>query len=398
MPVLRAVLPTAKIAPLGCCWLSLAAVCYNARLEEVGGRLLDYRSRWQQKRRERVTRRRLIIIVAAVVAALVVALSWRGPARPAPSAYRLLGPDVCWLAAGPDFVLVCGRSGRLARIMPDLTLDGVGWGRDFTHPAGFLGRPALAPGLALLPCADVRLRAVDLATGLQAWEIEVGGAVCAVTADADRAYFGSEDGCLYAATAEGSVIWRSELGAKVVAPPLVTEDTVIAATLAGEVICVSRADGGEVWRVETDAPIYAAPRMGPSTILVGDDAGKLHNITREGEFVASFEFEGLVRAPVGVDGTVVVAGDSSGLLVRINPSDMTEMWRARLPGSIAVAPVVLGDTVWCAAGPSLVALNAETGGITARRIAEAETSDLIAAFGRVYWATTDGRVRVIDRP
>ena len=70
---------------------------------------MDYRSRWQQRRRERAVRLRLILIVAAVIAAVFAIISTRGVARPAPAGYQLLRPDICWLAAAEDGILVTTR-------------------------------------------------------------------------------------------------------------------------------------------------------------------------------------------------------------------------------------------------------------------------------------------------
>lgn len=337
----------------------------------------------------------MIAVVIAVAVAL--ALSWRGMTRTAPPGFSMPLPDACWLAAGEDCVLVCGRSGRLVRLPPDLSEEDAQWSGHFTHPSGFLGRPALLEGLVLVGCGDVRLRGVDLATGLKTWQVEVGGAVPGVTARGRLAYFGSDDGRMNAATEAGRLVWRTDLGARTASAPLVTEETVVTGTLAGEIVCVSRAQGEELWRVATDAgdPVYARPVMGPSTILVGDDGGVVHNITREGERLSGYEFEGLVRAAVAVRDSVVVAGDSAGVLVRLDPSDMSEVWRVELGGPIATEPVIVGDDVWCGAGRELVRLKAESGRIAGRRLAEAETCDLLAAHGRVYWATTDGRVRAV---
>lgn len=360
---------------------------------------MDYRSRWQQKRRERATRQRLIVIAVAMLGVVVIVLSWQARGRTVPSGFEFPAPDVCWLTAAPDYLLVCGRSGRLARIglgLPDAPST---WLRDFTHPAGFLGPAAIADKVALVGCTDLRLRAVDVLTGQQVWEIEAGGAVTGVSAADGRLYFGSEDGHLYAADADGVLRWTSaDLGGKVVAAPLPAEAGIIATTLAGTVHCLATADGRELWRVTTGAPIYAAPRLGPSSILVGDDAGRLHSLTPDGNEVLTHDLAGLIRAPVGVAGEVVVAGDSSGLLVRINPSDMTELWRTHLPGPVAAEPAIHGTTVWVGAGRSLVAVNAAAGQVVRRLRAEAEVTDVLVAFGHVYWATADGRVRMIDAP
>lgn len=360
---------------------------------------MDYRSRWQQRRRERVTRQRLIAIALAVLGVVAIVLSWQARGRTVPSGFAFPTPDLCWLTAGPDFLLVTGRSGRLARASLGLSDAPSPWLREFTHPAGFLGPAAVTESLALVGCTDVRLRAVDLLTGQQVWEIEAGGAVTGVTVDAGRIYFGSEDRRAYAASADGALRWTSaDLGGKVVAAPLVTPEGLVVATLAGTVHCLAAADGQELWRVSTGAPIYAAPRLGPSTILVGDDAGKLHSIAPDDRAVLTHDLEGLIRGSVGVAGGVVVAGDSSGLLVRINPADMTELWRARLPGPIAAEPAIAGGRAWCGAGRSLLAVDAASGRVVRRISAEAEITDVLFAFGHLYWATADGRVRVIDSP
>lgn len=359
---------------------------------------MDYRSRWQQKRRERATRQRLLLIVGALVLAVVVVLSLRGIARPAPAGYRLAGPVISWLSAAPEGVLITTRSGELIKRTPALAEVPAGWTSPFTHPAGFWGRAAICGGNALVGCEDVRVRAVDLASGVQSWELEVGGAVPGITGEGVRAYFASAEPALYAVAADGNKIWRAPLEAEVAAPPLVTEETVVVGTLEGSVCAYERASGGKLWCVEPEEPrpIYASPRMGPSSILVGDDGGVLHSISRTGELLASMEFEGLIRQPVAVRDAIVIAGDSSGLLRRINPADMTEVWSAQLPGGLAAPPVIEGNVVWCGAGRSLVSVDADTGGTIVRRIAEAQTCDVIAAHGRIYWATTDGRIGAVS--
>lgn len=359
---------------------------------------MDYHSRWQQKRRERATRQRLILIVALIVLVAGAATFVRGIARPAPTGYRLPGPVVSWLASTDDAVLITTRGGELIKLTPELRPVQTGWSSPFTHPAGFWGRAAVAERNALVGCEDVRVRAVDLVTGLQSWELEVGGAVPGVSADGKHAYFASAEPALYGVTSAGSRLWRAALEAEVAAPPLVTGETVIVGTLAGSICAFNRESGALLWCVEPEgaAPIYATPSMGPSSILVGDDAGRLHSVARTGELLASMAFEGLIRQPVAVSDAVVVAGDSSGLVRRINPADMTQIWSARVGGPLAAAPIILDGVVWCGAGPNLVALDAGDGDVLSRRIADANTSDVIAAHGRIYWATTDGRIGAVS--
>jgi len=284
------------------------------------------------------------------------------------------------------------------KLTPELAEVETGWGRPFTHPAGFWGRAGVIDGEAVVGCEDVRVRGIDLATGVQTWELAVGGAVPGVTTAEGRVYFTSAEPALYCASADGKQIWRTPLEAEAPAPPLVTEETVVVGTLAGTVCAFERTTGKLLWRVTPENPhaIYARPSMGPSSILVGNDGGRLISIARTGELLTSMEFEGLIRQPVAVQEAMVVVGDSSGLLRRINPADMTEIWSTRLPGPLAVEPIIEGGVIWCGAGRNLVAVDAEDGSKITRRTAEAETSDVLLAHGRIYWATTDGHIGAVN--
>jgi outer membrane protein assembly factor BamB len=304
---------------------------------------------------------------------------------------------VSWLSGTESGVLITTRSGELVKLNPNLEEVQTGWTRPFTHPAGFWGRAAVAGGNAVVGCEDVRVRAVDLASGVQSWELTVGGAVSGVTARGKYVYFTSAEPALYAATAKGVQLWRTPLRAEVPSPPLVTEEMVIVGTLDGSICAYERASGSKLWcvRPEEPAAVYPRPSMGPSSILAGDDGGLLHSITRDGEPLTTMQFEGLLRQPVAVQGAVVVAGDSSGLFRRINPADMTEIWQTRLPGPLQAEPIIRGAKIWCGAGRELIALDAEDGSIISRRTAAAQTCDVLAAHGRIYWATTDGHIGAV---
>ncbi|MBD3291798.1 MAG: PQQ-binding-like beta-propeller repeat protein [Armatimonadia bacterium] len=359
---------------------------------------MDYRSRWKQKRRERATRQRLILIVGLLLAVVGAVLWYRGIARSAPTGYQLPGPVISHLTATTDGLLITTRTGELRKVTPQLTDVREGWVTPFTHPAGFWGRAAITDGTALLGCEDVRVRAVDVTTGVQTWELEVGGAVPGVTGIGQYAYFASAEPALYAVTAEGTQIWRTPLQAEVASSPLVTEETVVVGTLEGSICAYERASGARLWCVEPPftSPIYARPTMGPSSILVGDDGGLLHSIARTGELLASMEFEGLIRQPVAAQDAVVVVGDSTGLVRRINPADMTEIWSTTIPGVLTSEPIIEGNRAWCGAGRNLIALDVDSGSTVIRRVAEAHTCDVTMAHGRIYWATTDGRIGAVS--
>jgi outer membrane protein assembly factor BamB len=380
---------------------------------------LDYRTRWQQKRRLRANRQRVAAMVGVGAVALVLLILLAGQRPRAAASYRLPGPDVCWLAAGDQALFICQRQGRLTKLTSAMSEAGSGWARPFTHPAGFYGRVALGGGLAVLGCADGRLRALDVRTGEQIWEKvawqrateastgaptaprAAAGAVGGVTLSGGAAFFGADDGLLHAVElSKGGALWHADLGAGIASAPLVTEEEVVVGTVAGVVHCVDRGRGHKLWRfpeTERMGPIYASARSGPEGILVGSDDGKLYSLSREGQLQGTYELGGLVRAPVAVCGRAVVAGDSEGSLCRLNVAGLSETWRRSLSslGGIAVEPIVDGDRIWCAAGKYLVCLRLESGRVLWRRKGNAETTDCVRAGERLYWATADGVVRAV---
>lgn len=328
-------------------------------------------------------------LAAAIVALLMVNArrAYHAPSFALPTA----GPS--WLTPVGGDLLVCHREGRLVLLDAELSPTVSTWARPFTHPAGFTGRAAVAGDLAFVGCADARLRAVDLRTGLQKWEALVGASAAAPTAAGNAVFVGTDNGTLYAVSADrGSVLWVVSVGARVASAPLVTEERVVVGTVAGMVHCLGRGSGEKLWRVTVDGPIYASPRKAGDSYLVGTDDGVVYRISARGEVSGQLTMDGLVRAAVAASDGVAVAADSEGLVCRFEPATMVELWRRRLAGPVAADPVVVGDRVWCAAGVDLVCLRAETGEVWWRRHGARQTVDCAVTADHVYWTTADGLV------
>lgn len=340
-----------------------------------------------------MSRQRLIWVAAAglVIVVVVTVIAGRGVRTPAD--FRLPSPGICYLTTGPDFLLVTQLEGRLTRLTGAMSAEGSGWVRPFTHPAGFHGAAAVDETRAFVGCGDAHVRAIELVSGVQAWELIVGATAGPPVVAGDALFFGADDGYLYAAGVEdGQVRWSASVGARVPAAPLVTEECVVVGTTAGIVHCLKRSDGEKCWRTTLEGPVYASPRAIADGYLVGGDDGHVHKLSSEGELLATVEMEGIVRAPVGIGGDVVVAGDSAGVICRIEPGVMTTIWQRRLQGPVAVAPIVDGDRVYCATGEELVCLDAAHGRVIWRRSTSTPSTGLTLAGGQLYWATADGHV------
>jgi len=88
--------------------------------------------------------------------------------------------------------------------------------------------------------------------------------------------FGADDGALYALNAhDGSLRWRSELGAPIWATPSISAQRVIVGTIEGIVAAVDLSTGAERWRTALGTPVYAGALLLDDRAVVGTLGGSL---------------------------------------------------------------------------------------------------------------------------
>jgi outer membrane protein assembly factor BamB len=135
--------------------------------------------------------------------------------------------------------------------------------------------------------------------------------------DADTSPARAEDGTLrfaagrvlYRASAELSVQWRLQLGAKVFSSPLVLEDGTTVVGCQDDKVYAVDASGAVRWSAETGGDVDATPAHYDGVVYVGSDDGHVYALSaRDGRRRWRTRVGGYVRAgvAVGLDGNLVV--------------------------------------------------------------------------------------------
>ncbi len=102
-----------------------------------------------------------------------------------------------------------------------------------------------------------------------------------------QAVYASDDGVLHALniqTAGAAETWTVDTGARVTAPVLMVEGTVVVVTADGFALAIDAASGGELWRYPTEdagitlGAVSSAPAYADGVVYLGDSDGYLHRL------------------------------------------------------------------------------------------------------------------------
>jgi outer membrane protein assembly factor BamB len=191
-------------------------------------------------------------------------------------------------------------------------------------------------------------------------------------------------GVLYASTgfgyvvavssADGTEIWRRDLGMALRRPPVVVDDKIYAVTTDNQLFCLSAVDGSTVWRhtgASETTSIYGSsmPAVKNEVAVIAYSSGEVFGInTSRGNELwseliglgsdrrsAAAGISDVVAAPVIVDGMVYIGGHG-GDLAAFNLTNGFRIWSQKL-GSINSTPAVYDKWIFAIASNHVVALN-----------------------------------------
>jgi outer membrane protein assembly factor BamB len=215
----------------------------------------------------------------------------------------------------------------------------------------------------------------------------------------DGVLLGNEAGAVVRLDRGGKPLWRVGLGREVAARPTVSGDSVIAGTIAGDLVRLSLAEGQERWRLTGQPPVL--------TPLVSD-AASVYVVAPDGAVRAHALDSGQVRwrrpapkaeearidgsrplpSPLLAGGLLVVALGDAGL-VALSPADGAVRWRQPLAGVLGLESAE--DTLYVSTRDGKVRALGLTDG--ARRWeaspAPALTSPPTLLFGRLWVGATE---------
>lgn len=227
------------------------------------------------------------------------------------------------------------------------------------------GHTGVSASLAVLPDAP-------------AWAFATRGKVRSTPAVSDGvAYFGSEDGHLYAVRLEdGREIWRFRASAEVSSSPALSGDAVVFLGRDNVLRALDRVRGAELWRLDLgpEAPPppgiregwdlwVSSPTVADGRIFIGGGDGGVHAVQAStGQRLWTFKTPQKVRsAPTVAEGRVYVGG-FDGHVHALEAATGKECWRFQTGGPVQGSPAVAGGTVFVGSRSAAVfALDAATG-------------------------------------
>jgi outer membrane protein assembly factor BamB len=249
-----------------------------------------------------------------------------------------------------------------------LCVPRAGGAQTLAFPGGVIWQITVDPPPAQLPAFDERtaylvlrdgqVRAVDHATGATRWTSPASSTVTPVSSG--RLLVGADGLTAWAIdAASGRAAWQRDIGARVAAPPVLTQAGAVFVTESSDLVLLAWTDGRETWRVRMPAVVTAPVVAGPDRVWAGLE-----------------------------DGRIVAVGLDDGRAV----------WEKTLGGRI-LGMTVIGDRLFTgAADDFLYALRTKDGGIAWRWRTGGDVVGLaVADDRRVYFTSLDAMLRAVDR-
>ncbi|MBH49432.1 MAG: hypothetical protein CMG69_01600, partial [Candidatus Marinimicrobia bacterium] len=169
--------------------------------------------------------------------------------------------------------------------------------------------------------------------GTLVWSYETGGDVNSspVVDDVGDVYFGSDDGSVYALSADGQLKWRYATGSGVAASPLVASlDRLYVGSKSGVFYCFNRTTGDTIWTHQSGGEIYSSAVLNTTgRLFYGDLNGNL--ICLDSEF-GSLYWQGSLGSDVysspalSPDGSTVYVGAYNSKIYAMDVITGEEQW------------------------------------------------------------------------
>ena len=189
------------------------------------------------------------------------------------------------LTVGRGAALIGMPGGKLLAL--NLANGNVGWESSVSVPKGstelervndVVGNPVVGFRDVCTATYQGKTACLDATSGQVLWSRDI-SAVGAIVADGNKLFLTDEKSNVLAINRNsGTVAWKEEsLQGRYLAPPVVTQDYVVAGDIEGIVHFLSRADGAEIGRSKTEnVPITEPPVvLGENLVLVRNRNGKI---------------------------------------------------------------------------------------------------------------------------
>lgn len=216
----------------------------------------------------------------------------------------------------------------------------VRWKRAF--PGGVMTTPLLAGRSIIVSSATGTLARLDLETGKVLWSVAPDGARPALpripepAADAKRVYFASSEPRLFAVdAANGRVLWKKDLPARITTSVALHGNTVYAGAFDGHLYAFDAASGAVRQRIPLGGPAYGTLVVAPPLLIALVNAKPFKLVAydlakKRVRWERTADREWSTYKPLVHDGTVI-AGTEKKELCAFALGDGTPRWCTPVP-------------------------------------------------------------------
>ncbi len=298
--------------------------------------------------------------------------------------------------------------------------------------------PVVANSMVYLTTLTGGVSALDAATGLTKWSVQLGGNIVSSPVVASNVvYVGSANNYIYALNAStGSLIWRFDTGIgneTVTTRSVAIANGVVYGSSSDQVdhsylFAINASTGQQVWRVKVLSQLFTDVQVVNGVIYFAATA-----IAREGgprttvSYVYAYDattgtrlwisqiIGNMILSPPAISNGVVYVGSEDTFVYALNASTGARLWLHQLGGPIDTSPVVANGVVYAGVtsnpstapasstsdatttSGSVAALNATTGTlIWQQEINKYTGTPLAYANNLIYSGTNDNHVYALN--
>ena len=199
--------------------------------------------------------------------------------------------------------------------------------------------PAIYKDYIYLVSSDGILKAIDMETGKEEWDLDLGlPSDSSPIVHKNRLYVGCEDGLKAININTHKVIWDYDCN-NVASAPFFYEDTIYFGSDDGHLYGLDE-DGKVQFNKKLDGEIKSSPVIVDDTIYVGSTNAKFYSIdtdkSKNWEFTVGDE---ILSSPSYVNDTVIF-GSSDGNVYCLNESNGDLVWKTDLNNKVVSSPTV----------------------------------------------------------
>ncbi|MFP3904156.1 MAG: PQQ-binding-like beta-propeller repeat protein [Armatimonadota bacterium] len=361
---------------------------------------MDYRTRWQQKRRRRQFIR-LTAIPALIICIILVVYGVR----------LLFGAGARWSYQGPaDNLAIPSTRGNLivgvfseGSVQCLRLIDGQPvWENLFARPYRFVAPAVISAGTVVVGSDYDAIYGLDVTRGSQKWAVQADGSFrnTPLVVD-DVVYLASTGGKVYALKiADGTMVHEPvDTGRPLSGRPALIDEVLVVPSSDGMVLGLDMQQGAIVWARRLPVSITTPVIKASPFAAVGSDDGREYVINAaDGTVQMVSTLRGLVRT-AACDEEYLYFADSEGWIRKVKLATGRSVWRRHVAQSLQDGPYRSGEMLYClVGGDTVIAVSARDGSVVRRYGGFEGAVHLDVGSGFIAVGTCDGQIHAVELP